>query len=256
MIDQMQREVTLRANPQRIISLVPSISELLFHLGLDARIAGITRYCIHPNEKTQNKAKIGGTKKFRFEKIEKLQPDLIIGNKEENYQEGIARLAKDYPVWMSDISTLDDALNMILAVGTLTQTGQAAATLASEIETRFQNLPKATTAKAAYLIWKNPYMAVGGNTFINNMLAACGLVNLFEPRLRYPEIRQEDLFDADVILLSSEPYPFGQTDIDELHSAFPGKQVVLVDGTYFSWYGSRLLDTPDYFRNLQHTHDF
>ena len=208
MIDQMQRYVQVSATPQRIISLVPSISELLFYLNLEERIAGITRYCIHPQEKVKSYPRIGGTKKFRFDVIAELQPDLIIGNKEENYETGISRLARDYPVWMSDIVTLNDALEMISAVGLLTDTAAEAATLRRQIEARFSAIPVLPDIPAAYIIWKNPYMAVGGKTFIDTMMTACGFKNIFSTKDRYPEITQEDLDAAEVILLSSEPYPF------------------------------------------------
>src|SRR4051812_11307667 len=117
--DQMGNAVELEGPPSRIVSLVPSQTELLFYLGLDKEVAGITKFCIHPAEMFHSKPRVGGTKKYDFEKIRQLAPDLIIGNKEENEQKQVEELQKLYPVWMSDIRNLADALQMIRSVGEL-----------------------------------------------------------------------------------------------------------------------------------------
>ena len=118
--DQMHRKIHLPRFPlRRIISLVPSQTELLYDLGLEEEVVGITKFCVHPPEWFQSKARVGGTKTIHFEKIKALQPDLIIGNKEENEREQIEALAECFPVWMSDIATLEDALDMMLRVGAL-----------------------------------------------------------------------------------------------------------------------------------------
>lgn len=253
-IDQMGRAVTVPRAPKHIISLVPSQTELLFDLGLQAEIVGVTKFCIHPTALVARKQSVGGTKKFRFDVIEQLQPDLIIGNKEENYEEGILRLAKAYPVWLSDVRTLPDALAMVRAVGKLVDRESRAGRLADEIEQRFADLrPLAWSCRAAYFIWNKPKMVVGGDTFINDMLARCGFVNAFaKGNGRYPTVSDRELEQArlDVILLSSEPFPFGDSHVAALRKQFPGAQVVLVDGELFSWYGSRLLRSVDYFNAL------
>src|ERR1700741_1030662 len=117
--DQMNREIELKGSPKRIISLVPSQTELLWHLGLREELVGITKFCVHPEEMFHTKPRVGGTKKFDLKKIAELKPDLIIGNKEENEQVQIEELMKQYPVWMSDITNLDQALDMISRVGAL-----------------------------------------------------------------------------------------------------------------------------------------
>ncbi|WP_342626401.1 helical backbone metal receptor [Belliella baltica] len=111
--DQLKRKVTIAESPKRIISLVPSQTELLVDLGLGDRIVGVTKFCVHPEGFKEKKQIIGGTKNFHFDKIDQLEPDLIIGNKEENYQEGIEKLAEKYPVWMSDIFDLSDAMEIL-----------------------------------------------------------------------------------------------------------------------------------------------
>jgi len=250
----MGRHIKAPAQPQRIISLVPSQTELLFDLGVGARLVGRTHFCIHPAEGVRHVAKVGGTKRFRFDAVRALAPDLIIGNKEENYPEGIRRLARDYPVWMSDIHTLEDALGMIRAVGGLVDARPAADNLAEAIGQRFSGLPALPHAlSVAYLIWRKPWMAAGAPTFIDHLLDRCGLRNVFAgDDDRYPAFELEALArrNPDRILLSSEPFPFKARHADELREACPGIPVEYVDGELFSWYGSRLLRTAPYFASL------
>lgn len=251
--DQMGRRIALSKSPKRIISLVPSQTELLFDLGLADSIVGITKFCIHPKEKIRNISKIGGTKKFDFEKIEALKPDLIIGNKEENYPEGIEKLAQKYPVWLSDIYSLADALQMIQAIGELTHKNTEASTLCEQIQQNFSQLPKITSNKTvAYLIWQKPYMVAAKHTFIDAMLTEIGLSNIFEDKERYPEISIAELSEKqpDYIFLSSEPYPFKEKHIFKLQNTCPKSKILLVDGEMFSWYGSRLLKSCFYFQEL------
>ncbi|MCD6566805.1 MAG: ABC transporter substrate-binding protein [Bacteroidales bacterium] len=247
----MNNTIRLDKYPSRIISLVPSQTELLFDLGLDAEIVGITRYCIYPHDKTDKRVKIGGTKKFQFEVIDKLQPDLIIGNKEENYPEGIRKLQKKYPVWMSDIATLEDALLMIWGIGKLVNKAKNARQIISEIRINIDNLENYPLLKVVYFIWKDPYMVAGGNTFITNMLHKCGLINIFNKAVSYPKINLNQIADAELILLSSEPYPFNQQNIEFLKKKYPNIPILLVDGTMFSWCGSRLKYVAAYYRTLR-----
>jgi ABC-type Fe3+-hydroxamate transport system substrate-binding protein len=252
--DQMGRILQVPMAPKRIISLVPSQTELLFDLGLADEIVGITKFCIHPADEVKSKHKIGGTKQFNFELIYQLKPDLIIGNKEENYREGIEKLALNYPVWMSDIKDLQSALDMICSIGELTGKAQESNKIALDIATQFKQLPDFKPVKAAYFIWKDPWMAAGANTFINEMLHCAGFINVFENNNgRYPEISFEMLQEAapEVILLSSEPYPFKEKHLKDLSAIMPRSKITLVDGELFSWYGSRLLQTPDYLTHIR-----
>ncbi|HWY38765.1 MAG TPA: helical backbone metal receptor [Bacteroidia bacterium] len=257
--DQLNRHIEFNFPPGRIISLVPSQSELLWHLGLQEELAGITKFCIHPTEMFHSVTRIGGTKEIKFDVIKELQPDLIIANKEENEQEQIEELCKHYPVWISDIHNLDDALEMIERVGAITHRKEKAAELVTQIKNKYaafkNNTKHAITQHrtAAYLIWKNPYMAAGHNTFIDHMLGLCGLTNVFtSEKSRYPEISAQNLIDKkpDMVLLSSEPYPFKEKHIEELKMHLPHAKIMLVDGEMFSWYGSRLLHAFDYFTEL------
>ncbi len=252
--DQMDRTIQVPEHPERIISLVPSQTELLHDLGLGDRVVGITKFCIHPEDWFRSKARVGGTKQVDMEKVHALKPDLIIGNKEENAQADIEALELEFPVWMSDVRDLDGALDMIQRVGELTGTSGKAEELVSGIERAFSGLqPLAPHLTAAYLIWHEPMMVAGTDTFVNDMLARCGLTNAFTQRgARYPEVSPAELAaaDPDVILLSSEPFPFAEKHIAQYNMLCPGTPVHLVDGEFFSWYGSRLLKAPGYFNGL------
>jgi ABC-type Fe3+-hydroxamate transport system substrate-binding protein len=253
-IDQLGHEVQLPTfPPQRIVSLVPSQTEMLSHLGLTEQVAGITKFCIHPEPWRQSKTIVGGTKKFDFKRIDQINPDLVIGNKEENYREGIERLREKYPVWMSDISTLEDAFKMIDNVGHLVNRKKDAQYLIEEIWNEFREFRKPVQPKTVlYLIWYSPWMAAGSQTLINSMLRMMGLKNAVHDEPRYPELSPIDIceLNPDLIFLSSEPYPFKQKHLGELREIAPQSKIVFVDGEMFSWYGSRLLKAPAYFKSL------
>lgn len=230
--------------------MVPSQTELLVDLGLMDRIVGVTKFCIHPKGLKKEKTVIGGTKNFHFDKIESLQPDLIIGNKEENYQEGIEKLAEKFPVWMSDIYTLEDAYRMILSIGELTGTSIEAVQIVSQIKDGLEKEFK-LKGSAVYLIWKDPLIAVGSNTFLDSMLEKAGFNNPIN-QSRYPEIDLKEIvkLNPEFLLLSSEPYPFKEKHISFFQEKLPKTKIKIVDGEMFSWYGSRLLFTGKYFEGL------
>lgn len=248
--DQLHRTISLAKPPERIISLVPSQTELLVDLGLEERIVGVTKFCIHPKHLRKSKAIVGGTKNYRFEVIDSLKPDLIIGNKEENDREGIEKIAEKYPVWMSDIFSLEDNYQMIEQIGEITQKEERAKELVQKIRLSFETpIPKKGTC--VYLIWNEPIMVAGQHTFINVMLEKAGFENMVVSS-RYPVLERKDLekLNPDFLLLSSEPYPFKEKHLDFYARLMPNCQIKLVDGELFSWYGSRLIHSADYFRRL------
>lgn len=250
--DQMGQVIELAQTPQRIISLVPSQTELICDLGLESKIIGLTRFCVHPKNKFLSTPRIGGTKNLDFDKIASLQPDLIIGNKEENERHQIEKLKEHYPVWMSDIFTLEDALEMIISVSDMLEVQAKGNDIARKIKTDFSQLLKLEQPKSvAYFIWKKPYMLAGKNTFINDMLKHMGLKNCTD-ELRYPEVSPSQLknLNPDIIFLSSEPYPFKEKNIQEMKAILPNSTILIVDGELFSWYGSRLQYSTKYFNCL------
>lgn len=254
--DQLNRQIELKHAPKRIISLVPSQTELLADLGLDEEIVGITKFCVHPDSWFHEKQWVGGTKNIRMSTIKQLQPDLIIANKEENVQEQIEELAAEFPVWVSDINTLEDATKMIKCIGEITGQIAQATAINKSIRKGFAQLsPFKEKLLTAYLIWKDPYMSVGGDTFIHDLLDKAGFQNIFASEKRYPQISLDMLEQAQckLLLLSTEPYPFKQKHIAQLQKELPNIKIMLVDGEMFSWYGSRLTKAPAYFQQL-HNH--
>jgi iron complex transport system substrate-binding protein len=252
--DQLKRTLQFQHPPNRIITLVPSQTELLVDLGLRSKIMGITKFCVHPNKLRKEVAIVGGTKMVDLDKIRSLRPDIIICNKEENTKEIVEQCTKIAPVWVSDIYTVEDSLEMISSLGEIFSVTEKALEISKKIDSeikQFSNwLENHSVRNVAYLIWKKPYMAAGSNTFINAMLRLNNFNNIFsETNSRYPEIELEDLKAADLVFLSSEPYPFKETDVLELKKALQ-TEVLLVDGEYFSWYGSRLQQAFSYFKTL------
>ncbi len=252
--DQIGHIFELNSVPKRIISLVPSQTELLYDLGLDDKVVGITKFCIHPEEWYRNKQRVGGTKNLKLDKITALNPDLIIANKEENTQSQIEALQQLYPVYTSDISNLDESLAMIKDVGNITNTKEKSFFITENIQYEFKKLfnQNFVETRTLYLIWKEPYMSINQKTFINDMMQRCGLQNVIFSDVEYPEILEQEITDLkpELILLSSEPFPFKEQHIIEMKSICPDAKVKLVDGEYFSWYGSRLLGSPNYFLNI------
>ncbi len=252
-IDQMQHTIRLDHLPERIISLVPSQTELLIDLGLEERLIAVTKFCIHPSTLRRKKIIIGGTKQLHIQKILDLQPDLIIGNKEENEAQQILELQRKATVWMSEIYTLQDAFNMIAKIGELTETVEKAEQLVVDIQQKFNALvtvPK-QNKKTLYLIWRDPYMVAGKNTFIDHLLELCGWENVVREN-RYPSLDTAMIqqLNPQLILLSSEPYSFKEKHIRELKKICPSAEIRLVDGEMFSWYGSRLRYAPAYFQQI------
>ena len=247
--DMMGRVVEIPQSPQRIISLVPSQTELLYDLGLQNQIVGQTVFCIHPQQYFLNSTKIGGTKKVKFQVIDDLNPDLIIGNKEENTLEMIEQLSSKYPVWLSDIYTIEDACSMINKIGEICNVSEKANLISGQIQQSFNQIAHQNLGTCLYLIWKDPYMSVGQNTFINHVLETLGFANVIS-NSRYPELTLEEIVNLNpqTILLSSEPYPFKQKHIDQLQEILPMANIKLIDGEMFSWYGSRLKYSVDYFK--------
>ncbi|MCW3161260.1 ABC transporter substrate-binding protein [Chryseobacterium oryctis] len=235
----------------KIISLVPSITETLFDLGLtENEIIGRTKFCIHPNEKVKNITTIGGTKNINIDKIKSLQPDLIIANKEENIKEQVESLMKNFKVIVTNIETIEDNYYLLKNLGNIFNKEEKAQLFNIKIYDIFNQIKTDSKIKVAYLIWKKPYMTIGHDTFIHKILEEIGFVNIFKDKTRYPEIQVEDLNEADIIMLSSEPYPFKEEHFKELNQIYPEKKIMLVDGEAFSWYGTHIAKCENYYKNL------
>jgi len=250
--DALGRTGTLPTPPRRIVSLVPSQTELLADLGLDAEVVGLTRFCVHPDGWKARKRIVGGTKNVRLDRVAALNPDLILANKEENEREQVEALTEIAPVYVTDVATVAGALALIRAVGALVGRAARAQALAREVEAGFAGLGAAEPIPVAYLIWRDPYMTVGGDTFISDVLARAGLINVFREQARYPEATLAGLREAgaEAVLLSSEPYPFRRDHAAEVEEA-SGLPTVLIDGELCSWYGSRMRRAAPYLADFR-----
>jgi ABC-type Fe3+-hydroxamate transport system substrate-binding protein len=250
--DFLGRNLNLESVPQRIVSLVPSQTELLVDLGLEDRIVGITKFCEHPSHLKAVKTVVGGTKQVHFDKIKSLQPDIILCNKEENTPEMVEELEKIAPIHVSDIKTLQDNSKLISDYAQMFKVENQAKSILTQLrseQSKFNNyIQEKPTKKVAYLIWRDPWMAVGGNTFIDHMLKVNKFENVFESIQRYPEVDIKNLPELDFLLLSSEPYPFKKKHLDEI--PVQSSKIRFVNGEYFSWYGSRMIKAFQYFHKL------
>ncbi|WP_343329279.1 helical backbone metal receptor [Polaribacter staleyi] len=255
--DQIGRILAFKKTPKRIISLVPSLTELLVDLGLEDSIVGITKFCIHPVNLKQTKTIVGGTKSINADKIKALKPDIILCNKEENSKEIVEICEAIAPIHVSDLFTIDDNIELINQYGMLFSKEKEALEMNTEINfklTEFKEFIKNKEAKkVVYFIWKDPWMAVGNTTFINHLLQLNKFDNIYQHEERYPEVDLEKMklnVNLDFILLSSEPYPFKEEHILEIEKFSSKAKAILVDGEMFSWTGSRLLKAFDYFKTL------
>ena len=253
--DDLGLEVNLDTfPPKRIISVVPSLTELLYDLDLSEEIVGITKFCVFPEVIFRSKPRIGGTKKLNLEKIKELQPDLIIANKEENQKEDVEYLSTIFPTYVTDIRIMDDAIGKIKTIGDLTNRKSQALHMVTNIKKSFDKIATYhTKPKVAYMIWKDPIMVAGGDTYISDMLDKAGFKNVFDDHTRYPVVTPAALKEAEIdyIFLSSEPFPFKSKDIAHFEAITSHTKATLVDGTMFSWYGSRLIKVPTYLLNLR-----
>ncbi|SDN48053.1 ABC-type Fe3+-hydroxamate transport system, substrate-binding protein [Psychrobacillus sp. OK028] len=251
-IDHLGRQVVIPKSPKRIISICPAITETLFSLGLEKEVVGRTKYCIFPQDAIQNVPIVGGTKEVDLTKIKELLPDLIIAEKEENTEEMVRELEKIAPVFVMEVKSIHDAYRLITTLGEVTATNENASILLALCQKSFQSICSKENGKAAYVIWRKPYMVVGGTTYINDVLHAMGFHNPFtQEESRYPAVTKEQLADAklDKLFLASEPFPFQEKHLAEFQSFLPHTEIILVDGEMF-WYGSRMLIAGEYLAKL------
>lgn len=252
LIDHLGRRMEAPVSPQRIVSLCPSQTATLVDLGLGDRLVGRTHFCIHPEEALRSVAAVGGTKQVKMERIHELQPDLIIAEKEENTEEMVKALDADYPVYVTDVKDIPTCLKMVRDLGTITGKAEAGTAIALEIEQALAAVKPLTEAvRCLYFIWRKPWMLAGHGTFIDAVLQHCNLTNVLGQD-RYPELTPDEIIGLapEVILLSSEPYPFAARHIAELKEMLPQTRFHLVDGEAFSWYGSRMRGVAGYLNGL------
>lgn len=250
--DHLGKALKLKVPAKRIVCLAPSITELLFDLGLIDKLVGRTKFCIYPEGGFTNAKIIGGTKNVHIEKVKDLNPDLVIANKEENVKEQVEQISLFTNTFTTVIKNKEDALKMIVDIGQLTGSDIPAQNIINQIKTNDSIIEKTDKISMAYLIWKEPFMTVGGDTFISNYMKEFGFHNCFETENRYPQISIEEikLKNPDVILLSSEPFPFSNEHLEEIQK-LTNIRTELIDGSYCSWYGSRMIEAGKYLRHMR-----
>jgi ABC-type Fe3+-hydroxamate transport system substrate-binding protein len=254
-LDDIGCLINFTKQPKRIISLVPSFTETLFEIGLGNNLVGITKFCVHPTQLRKQIPLIGGTKNINISKIEALAPDIVFASKEENIQEQVNALKKFTQVHTSDIKSVFDVLQWLAIIEKMFQVDNA---LLQELKNKIDEITKyipAAAYSAVYLIWQNPFFTIGGDTFINSMLSYAGIKNVFQDNTRYPTITIEDIAhsQAEIVLLSSEPFPFKEKHVAQLQTLLPTKKIMLVDGEIFSWYGWRMTKALPYFALLHNS---
>ncbi|MGM8214824.1 ABC transporter substrate-binding protein [Bacillaceae bacterium W0354] len=249
-VDHLGRTVEYSFPPKRIISIAPGLTDTLYTLNLDKEIVGRTRYCIYPKGKVEQSETVGGTKKIHLEKIRALKPDLIFAEKEENTKEIVETLEQEFPVFVAEVQSVQDAYKMITDLGTVTDRKHQAEQLVTTIKDGFKSLPAGQNKKIGYVIWKNPYMVAGNHTYINTVFEMMGFENAFKKfDGRYPEVTEKDFQNAnlDYLFLATEPFPFKEEHRRNFSELLPDVNVQILDGEMF-WYGPRMIDAVEYFK--------
>ena len=252
--DQLNREIIIKQTPQRIVSLVPSITYTLSDFDLNENVVGITRFCKFLPYSKKEKTIIGGTKDIKIDRIKSLKPDIILANKEENTKEIVEQLEKIAPVFVSDIKNFDDNIDFLERMGKIFNNEIFAIYFVRQLNKLKKTLEteKEHLKKTIYLIWKNPWMTIGGDTYIHDMMKLSGFDNLYKQKKRYPttDIEEMKKLNPEVILLSSEPYPFKAKHQQELQEIFPETKILLVQGEAFTWFGTYQIKGLEYLSSL------
>jgi ABC-type Fe3+-hydroxamate transport system substrate-binding protein len=245
--------VILPAPPRRIVSLIPSVTEILFALGAGPSVAGCTVYCTEPSDGVATKTRVGGEKNPKLDVIRELGADLVVANVEENVREHIETLRGwGIPVYVTYPRTVADGIRLVSDLGSVVGRPERGRDMAAALEAARHDVDSARAGKPArrvfYPIWRGPWMTVNRDTYVHDMLALCGGDNVFGPSAtRYPEVTLEDIARAapEVILLPDEPYRFRQAHLADFdaHPDIPAvrqRRVHLVDGKLATWYGPRI----------------
>jgi ABC-type hemin transport system substrate-binding protein len=234
------------------VCLVPSLTEALFGLGLGDRVAGVTEWCVHPAAGVAALPKLGGTKNPDVAGILALEPDLVIANREENRPRDVEALRRaGVPVWVTYPRTVREGVDLLRELSALGASPWAIRAVVEPVEAALRQAlehPPARRSRVFCPIWKEPWMAVGADTYADDLLTLCGGANVFAKigSRRYPIVTTQEIVDAapEVVILPDEPYAFGPGDVGELSSleipAAHSGRIHPIDGTLVSWYGPRI----------------
>ena len=254
--DQLNRVLNFNTTPKRIVSLVPCQTELLFDLGLENKIVGITKSCIHPYHLKHTKTIVGGADTIDFDSVKDLKPDAIVCSTETS-GEIIEQCVKIAPVHISNVTSIDDTLELINQYGKMFSCRTEASKITQKIEFNLNDfnsfIKNKEPKKVAYFIWRDPWKVAGSKTFTNHLLALNKFENIYANKYKYSEIEIKKMRlegDPNLVFLPAEPYPFKEEHAFELGRFTHHATTVFVDGKFFSWYGSSLVKAFDYFKNL------
>ncbi|MBA2694235.1 MAG: ABC transporter substrate-binding protein [Rubrobacter sp.] len=235
--------------PRRIVCLVPSLTEALFVFGVGDRVVGRTNYCEFPPRGVRKAEKVGGTRKVDVEKALALEPDLVVAVKEENTREDVEAFRNaGVPVFLGEPETVDGAVSMLREFADMLDAPNSEPTIEAveRVQTRIVARRPQRPLRVFAPIWKGPYMTVGGDTYVSDVIEVCGGENIFADRVRYPEVSLEEVEErrSEVVLLPDEPYVFSAVDLVDFHSldmpAARDDRIHLVDGKMLTWYGPRM----------------
>jgi ABC-type Fe3+-hydroxamate transport system substrate-binding protein len=251
-----------RRAARRIVSLVPSLTEALFELGLGDRVVGVTEWCVHPHDDVAKVPKIGGTKTPDLAAIRALAPDLVIANHEENRRRDVERLQQaGVPVWVTYPRTVHEGARLLAEIAGLGATEERFRAVVEPVLAAVaaaEAAPSSAAVRVFCPIWKNPWMTVGGDTYAHDLIRLCGGANVFAEQgdRRYPLVSEEEIVRAapEVVLLPDEPYRFDDRDSHELQGwdlpAARDRRIHLIDGTWVSWYGPRIRGAIETLRGI------
>jgi ABC-type Fe3+-hydroxamate transport system substrate-binding protein len=235
--------------PDRIVSLVPSLTEALFAFGVGERVVGRTRYCLWPPRAVGKVPTVGGTKKVNIRSVLELEPDLVVAVKEENARENVEELEEaGVPVFVGAPESVAEAIALLRELAERVEAPRAGAVLGpiERVYGRLGNTVRAEARRVFVPIWKKPYMSVGSDTYVHDVLKTCGGENVCGELARYPVVALEEVeaMQPEVVLLPDEPYPFSAEDLEEFYAldvpAADSDRVHLVDGKLLTWYGPRM----------------
>lgn len=253
--DALGRELVVPHTPRRIVSLVPSLTEWLFAIGVGERVVGVTDFCLHPAAGVAGKPRVRGTKNPDRAAIVALRPDLVIANREENRERDVLALTQaGLAVYVTDVRSVAGAIATLTELARIVDASAAAEPLLAEMRAALDNLrqPPPVRRRVVVPIWRDPWMVIGGDTYAHDLLTCCGALNLGAALPgRYPRVAREALaaLQPDLILLPSEPYRFSPADLPALRTVWQGP-VTFVDGELLTWYGPRLPQALATFRAL------